>query len=71
VYRLKDVTAQAKEIRAAAVACPVHLYRNDLLDSAGRGSHDNDAVAHVDGFIDIMIDPLNWEIRTARQDRHL
>src|SRR5437773_7646877 len=54
VHRLKNVTAQAKEIRAAAVAWPIHLYRNDPLDPAGTRSHDNDAVAHVDGFIDVM-----------------
>src|SRR5947199_10444003 len=54
VHRLKNVTAQAKEIRAAAVAWAVHLYWNDLLDPAGTRSHDNDAVAHVDGFVDVM-----------------
>src|SRR5262249_49366275 len=53
-HRLKNVTAQAQEIRAAAVAWPVHLYWNDLLDPAGTRSHDNNAVAHVDGFVYVM-----------------
>ena len=48
VHRLKDVTAQVKEILASAVAWPVHLYRNDLLDSTRRRSHDNDAVADAE-----------------------
>src|SRR5207249_4804550 len=54
VHRLKNVTAQAKKIWATAVARSIHLYRNDLLDPAGTRSHNNDAVAHVDGFIDVM-----------------
>src|SRR5947208_14623283 len=62
MHRLKNVTAQAQEIRAAAVAWPVHLYGNDLLDPAGTRSHDNDAVAHIDGFVDIM---SNKQHRTA------
>src|SRR5206468_10107001 len=54
VHRLENVTAETQEIRAAPVAWPVHLYWNDLLDPAGTRSHDNDAVAHVDGFVDVM-----------------
>ena len=56
VHRLKNVTAEAQEIRAAAVARPVHLYWNDLLNPTGTRSHDNDAVTHVDGFVDVMSD---------------
>src|SRR6266704_4769270 len=56
VHRLQNVTAEAQEIRAAAVAWPVHLYWNDLFDPTGRRSHDNDAVAHVDGFVDVVGD---------------
>jgi hypothetical protein len=56
VHRLKNVTAEAQEIRAAAVAWPVHFYWNYLLDPAGTRSHDHDAVTHVDGFVDVMSD---------------
>jgi hypothetical protein len=54
VHRLQDVSAEAEEILAGAVTWPIYLYWNDLLDPAGTRSHDNDAVAHVDGFIDVM-----------------
>ena len=54
VHRLKNVTAQAQEILAATVARPVHRYWNDLLNPTGTRSHDNDAVAHVDGFVDVV-----------------
>src|SRR5438034_9205311 len=56
VHRLQDVTAEAQEIRAAAVAWPVHLYWNDLLDPTGRRGHDDDAVAHIERFVDVMGD---------------
>src|SRR4051812_37463949 len=48
------MTAQTQEIRAAAVAWPVHLYRNDPLDPPGTRSHDHNAVTHVDRFINVM-----------------
>ena len=54
VHGLKNVTAETKKIRAAAVAWTIHFYWNDLLDPARTRSHNNDAVAHVDGFIDVM-----------------
>src|SRR5437763_5414314 len=33
---------------------PFQLHWDDLIDSAGAWSHDDDAIAHVNRFIDIM-----------------
>jgi hypothetical protein len=54
VHNLKNVAAQPEEILATAITWSIYLYWNDLLDPAGTGSHDHNAVAHVYGFIDIM-----------------
>src|SRR5947207_3311748 len=70
VHRLKNVTAQAQKILAAAVAWTVHLYWNDLLDPAGRRSHDNDAVAHIDGFVDIMSHKQHGSAVGAPEPQH-
>ena len=70
VHRLQNVTAEAQEIRAAAVAWPVHRYWNDLLDPTGTRSHDNDAVAHVDGFVDVMSNKQHGSAVGAPEAQH-
>ena len=54
VHRLQNVTAEAQEIRAAAVARPIKVHGNDLLNFARGLGHDDDAVAHIDRFVDVM-----------------
>src|SRR5690349_17729306 len=56
VHDLENLTAEAQEFLAASIAWPVDVYGNDLFDPAGPRSHDDDAVAHVDGFIDVVCD---------------
>ena len=70
VHRLKNVTAQAQEIRAASVAWPVHVYWNDLLNPTGARSHDNDAVAHVDGFVDVVGDKEDGGAASMPEPQH-
>ena len=52
--KLENFTAQGKEIRAAAIARTIKCDRNDLLDRAGPLRQDDDAIAHVNGFVDVM-----------------
>ena len=51
---LEDISAEAKEFRAAAVAWPRQRISNGLIDPPRRLSHDHDAIAHVNGFVDVM-----------------
>src|SRR5438128_1883969 len=70
VHRLQDVTAEAQEIRAAAVARPVHLYWNDLLDPTRTLRHDDDAVTHVDRFVDVMGDKEHRGAASLPETQH-
>src|SRR5437899_2518265 len=54
VEKLENFTAQREEIRVAAIARTIKCDRNDLLDRAGPLRQDDDAVAHVNGFIDVV-----------------
>src|SRR5256885_4418094 len=54
VEKLENFTAQGKEIRAAAIARTIKCDRNDLLDRARPLRQDDDAVAHVNGFVDVV-----------------
>jgi hypothetical protein len=56
MHDLKDVTAQTQEIFAAPIARSVHIHLNDLFNPARPRSHDHDAIAHVNRFVDIMCD---------------
>ena len=51
---LENISAEAKKFRAAAIARSSQRTRNGLIDPARRLSHDHDAIAHVDGFVDVM-----------------
>src|SRR5437899_13076229 len=54
VEKLENFTAQGKEIRAAAIARTIKCDRNDLLDRARPLRQDDDAIAHVNGFVDVV-----------------
>src|SRR6185369_686890 len=43
-----------KKIRAAAIARTIKRDRNDLFDGAGPLRQDDDAIAHVNGFVDVV-----------------
>ena len=51
---LENISAEAKKLRAAAVARSSQRIRDGLINPARRLSHDHDAIAHVDGFVDVM-----------------
>src|SRR6266566_863204 len=51
---LENISAEAKKFRAAAIARPSQHICNGLIDPARRLSHDHDAIAHINGFVDVM-----------------
>ena len=56
VQQLKDLAAKAKEFRAASIAGTINVHRDSSIDPAGAGGHDEDTIAHVNCFIDVMGD---------------
>jgi hypothetical protein len=52
----ENISAEAKKFRAAAIARSSQRIRNGLIDPARRLSHYHDAIAHVNGFVDVMGD---------------
>src|SRR5437899_4215053 len=54
VEKLENFTAQREEIRVAAIARTINCDRYDLLDRARPLRQDDDAVAHVNGFVDVV-----------------
>ena len=51
---LENISAEAKKFRAATVARSSQRIRDGLIDPARRLGHDHDAIAHVNGFVDVM-----------------
>ena len=51
---LENISAEAKEFRAAAIARSRQRISNGLIDPARRLSHDHDAITHINGFVDVM-----------------
>ena len=56
VQQLKDLAAKAKEFRVAAISGAINVHRDSSIDPAGAGGHDEDPIAHVNCFIDVMSD---------------
>src|SRR5436190_11666601 len=54
MQELQNFAAQLKKLRAAPIAWPRQVYRNDALDPARPLRHDDDAVAHVNRFVDVV-----------------
>ena len=42
-----------------------------LIDPAGAGGHDNDAVAHIDGFIDVVSNQEHGRAASLPEAQHL
>ena len=54
--KFQKLSAQAKKVGAAAIAWTLEGNRNGLLNSAGPLAHDDDSIAHVNCFIDVVGD---------------
>ena len=54
--QLQNFTTQLEKIRTAAIARPLQGNRDRALDPTGPLRHDNDAITHVDRFVDVMRD---------------
>jgi len=53
---LKNLAAQADEWFAGAITRAREVDPDLAIDPAGRRRHDKDAIAHVNGFIDVVGD---------------
>lgn len=54
--QLQNFASKLEEVRAAAIARPGQPYRDRALNPAGPLRHDDDAIAHVNRFVDIVRD---------------
>src|SRR5262245_31655225 len=54
MHRFKDLSSETQKLVATAISRPLQVYRDDLFDSAGPLSHDDNAITDVDGFVDVM-----------------
>ena len=56
VQQLKDFAAQAQKVRAVALARAREIDSERPFDATGARGHQNDAIAHVDCFVDVVGD---------------
>ena len=56
VQQLKDLAAKTEEFRAAAISGTSEIHGDGLFDSPRTLCHDEDPIAHVNRFIDIVGD---------------
>src|SRR3989442_5535147 len=56
VEMFEDIASEAEEFRAVALAWTSQANVEVALDATGTGSHNDDAVAHVDCFVDVVSD---------------
>src|SRR5947207_954157 len=54
VEEVENFAAEAEKISAVALARTFQADGDGAFNAAGRRAHDDDAVAHVDGFVDVM-----------------
>ena len=52
--QLEDFAAKAEEFRAATIPGTSEVYLDSLVDSTGARCQDEDAIAHIDRFVDVM-----------------
>jgi len=52
----KDLVSEVQKYGMAAIPGPLNIDGDGSFDLAGAGAHDEDSIAHVDSFIDIMSD---------------
>ena len=67
----EDVTAQAEELFGIALAGALKPDLDDPFDAARAWSHDQDAITHVDGFVNIMSDQENGCAARLPKPKHL
>src|ERR1043166_9056917 len=68
--QLENFTAEPEEFGAAPITRTIERDRNDALDSARTLSHDNDSVAHIDRFIDIVRDQKHCGAARLPESQH-
>src|SRR6516225_472986 len=68
---LENISAEAQESQAAAIAGSSECIRNGLIDPARRLSHDHDAIAHVNRFVDIVGDEKHGGAAVFPEAQHL
>src|SRR6516162_6848877 len=68
---LENISAEAQESQAAAIAGSSECIRNGLIDPARRLSHDHDAIAHVNRFVDIVGDEKHGGATVFPEAQHL
>ncbi len=56
MQKLEDVATKPKEILVATVARPFRGNRNSLFDSSRTLGHDDNAIAHINCFVDVVSD---------------
>jgi len=56
MQKLEDVATKPKEILVATVARPFQGNRNSLFDSSRALGHDDNAIAHINCFVDVVSD---------------
>ncbi|MDB6171998.1 MAG: hypothetical protein JWL59_1309 [Chthoniobacteraceae bacterium] len=54
--QFKNLASQIEELRAVAVPWPIKFDNDHAFNPAGTRAHDDDSIAHVDRFIDVVGD---------------
>src|SRR6266436_3934104 len=54
VQEFQDFHAQLKELGAVSLSRTLQCNRNDSVNASGSRGHDDDAIAHVNCFVDVM-----------------
>ena len=71
VEKFENVAAQTEEFRTATQTGSLECYRNRSFDAAGAWCHDDDAVAHIDGFIDVVSNQEHGRAASLPEAQHL
>src|SRR5213075_3416482 len=71
VEQFKDVPAEAKEFRTVALTRTLQRDGDDSFDLAGAGRHDDDAITHIDRFVDVMSHQEHRGIAGLPEAQHL
>ena len=56
VQQFENLDAEFQKVRAVAFARAIEIDLDGAFDAARTGGHDDDAIAHVDRFVDVMRD---------------
>ena len=69
--QLKDFAAKAEEFRAAAIPGTSEVYLDSPIDPTGARRHDEDSIAHIDRFVDVMTNQDHRGEADLPQAKHL